>query len=452
MRSGIDGSTYQPPSNAAVWAVTATPTSCQIERGRSTSNAACPSTAGKIFSTAILRVGSTQIRTAVWLTSMVVVALALALPAIGEASGTGSIAGSVTQKGNGRPLGGVEVCAESMSGGVGAEFGCGVTGLGGTYKIAGLGTGQYRVEFWARPIGYVDQIYDGKRPWEEGTPVPVVDGAQTPGINAQLERGATISGTVTAVETGAPVAKALVCASTSDESEFGCGVTDSAGSYAIKGLAEGQYEVFFSTYKTGLNLLSQPYELGLITLAAGIERTEVDAALLPGGQIGGTVRAAATGAPLAGVEVCLTEASEAWPFNCLKTAESGGYNFIAVPTGSFKVVFSPEASELSEAEEWGLAPDGFPTQWWNGQPSFAAATPIALTAPAVVEGIDGSLGPGPVAAAVTSSSSPAVAVFRPKPKPLKCRRGFVKRKVKGKARCVKRHRHKAKRHGAKHRS
>ena len=125
-------------------------------------------------------------------------------------------------------------------------------------------------------------------------PVAVVDGVQTPGISAQLERGAAISGAVTAFATGAPVAEVVACASADGEPEFGCGVTDAPGSYSIKGHAPGQYEVFFSAYETGQNLLSQPYELGLITLLAGLERTEVDAALLPGGQIGGTVRAAAS--------------------------------------------------------------------------------------------------------------------------------------------------------------
>jgi hypothetical protein len=381
-----------------------------------------------------------------WSIALLVVALMLALPGVGEAAGTGSISGAVTQEGSLRPLGGVEVCAESMLGG--AEFGCGVTEPDGTYEIGGLGSGSYRVEFWARPIGFVGQVYDGKKLWEEGTPVAVVDGVPTTGIDAQLERGASIGGTVTAAATGSPVAEVVVCAAATGEPEYGCAVTDATGSYALGGLAPGTYEVFFSTYETGQNLLSQPYGLGPITLPAGVERTEVDAALLPGGQIAGSVRAAATGTPLAGVHVCLTEAGEAWPLACLTTTESGAYRFIAIPTGSFKVVFSPEAGELEEGGEWGLAPDAFPTLWWDRQSSFAAATPIALTAPAVLEGIDGSLGPGPVAApAAASSAPPAVAAARPKA--LRCKRRFVRRKVKGKARCVKRH--KPRRHRRGHR-
>lgn len=190
-------------------------------------------------------------------------------------------------------------------------------------------------------------------------------------------------------------------------------------------------------------------------LAAQQELLGIDAALQKGGQIEGTVRLAATGAPLQGVKVCITEATEAWPLGCLKTPASGRYRFTGLWAEAFKVVFSPEASELVEAESWEVTPDAYPTQWWNGRPSFAAATPIGAVPATTIGGIDGSLGPGPVA--VTSPAPapvtpPATVVVKPKPKPkaLKCRHGFVKKKVKGKAdRCVKRH--KPKRHHHPHR-
>jgi hypothetical protein len=372
--------------------------------------------------------------------------LVLALPAAGQAAEPGSISGTVTAKVGGLPIEGVEVCAEGETE---EAFGCAVTDENGEYEIAKLAAGVYKVEFWARPVGYVNQYYAGKRLWSEATPVVVSAGASTSGIGAELEKGATISGRVTAAATGLPVAQVEVCAFTLDESEFGCEATDGTGAYAIEGLAPGQYEVYFYTGKTEGELVSQPYELGLITLTTGQVRTGVNVALQIGGQISGTVRAAATGTPLKGVEVCIMEATETWPLGCLKTPTSGGYRFTGLWNASFKVVFSPEASELEEGQELGIAPDAFPTQWWNGQATFAAATPIAITPPAVVGGIDGSLGPGPVVTppAATPSSPPATAIVKPKPK-LKCKRGFVKKKVKGKARCVKRH--KAKRHHKHH--
>jgi hypothetical protein len=392
-----------------------------------------------------------------WLTPLLVALLALALPAAGQAAEPGSISGTVTAKVGGLPIAGVEVCA----GGEAEEaFGCATTDENGEYEIVSLPAGVYKVQFWGRPLGYADQYYAGKRLFGEATPVVVSAGAATSGIDAELERGATISGRVTAAATGLPVAGVEVCAFTLDESEFGCEATDGTGAYAIEGLASGQYEVYFYTGETEGELVSQPYELGLITLTTGQVRTGVDAALKVGGQISGTVRLAATGAPLKGVEVCITEATETWPLGCLKTPASGAYRFTGLWNSSFKVVFSPEASELEEGQELGIVPDAFPTQWWNGQPTFAAATPIAITPPAVVGGIDASLGPGPVVTsppvaaapspAPAPSSPPTAVVVKPKPKPLlKCKRGFVKKTVKGKpARCVKRH--KPKKHHRNH--
>lgn len=390
--------------------------------------------------------GCTQIRPSAWLTALLVAVLGLAVPAMAEAAPTGSISGTVTAKVGGLRLQGVEVCAYPTVGGGEEEF-CKTTDAEGEYEIPEVPDGGYEVEFWGRPVGYVSKTYPSQ--------VDVVNGEPTTGIDAELEKGGSIKGTVTAAATGLPVSGVEACAFTADESEGGCGATGFTGAYAIEGLAPGRYEVFFSTAETESELVSQFYSGGPFNLAAGQEVTGINAALQRGGQIGGTVRLAATGAPLKGVEVCITEASEAWTLGCLKTPASGGYRFTGLWNESFKIVFSPEAAELEDAEAWGISADAYPTQWWNGQPSFATAAPIAIVPPAIVSGIDGSLGPGPVMVtppATTTPAPPATTVVtpKPKPKPLKCKRGFLKKKLKGKAvRCVKRH--KPARHHRRHR-
>jgi hypothetical protein len=398
-----------------------------------------------------LTTGCNRSRFAAWLIPLAIALLALALPALGEAAPlTGGISGTISEAGAGG-LAEAEACAEALTPGA-TEFECARTTFGGAYTIAGLAPGSYAV--WLGPprgTNFVSQYYGGAQLRESATPVPVTAGTTTPNISATLERGATISGVVRAAATGLPVANVEVCAFVTGGGGGGCGETDAGGAYRVLGLAAGTYSVEFFAYETGQNLLSQPYELGPITLAAGQERTGVDASLQSGGQITGTVRAAATGAPLKGVDVCLTEAGETWPLACLKTPASGAYRFIGVWTGSFKVVFSPEATELEEGEYWELTRDAFPTQWWNGQPTFAAATPIAAAAGATVSGIDGNLGPGPPAPPVVTAPSapapaPVVATPKPQPAPLKCHKGFVKKTVKGRTRCVK-----AKRHKPKHR-
>ena len=380
---------------------------------------------------------------------MLVAALALALPAVGEAAPTGSIAGTVTAEGGGG-LAGVEVCAERY--GAVEEFGCEETDFSGAYEITGLAAGQYTVVF--RPSSaqnYVRQFYDGASTELTATLVTVGSGLIS-GIDAELAKGAKISGTVTAAATGLPAAKIVACAYSTDRLGTGCAETNAFGSYVIQGLAAGSYEVEFFPIEAKQNLVGAIYP-GLVMVPAAGEVPFVNIALQTGGQISGTVRLAATGAPLKGVEVCVTEAGEPWPLACLQSPASGAYRFTGLWAGEFKVAFSPEASELEEGEYWEIPTDAYPTQWWNGQPNFATATPIGVAAGATVTGIDGSLGPGPVLTPppTAPSSPPAAAIVKPKPKivPLKCKRGFAKKKVKGKVRCVKRHRPK---HHRKHHS
>jgi hypothetical protein len=383
-------------------------------------------------------------------TALLALAIALlVLPAAGQAAGPGAIRGTVTAEGGGAVVG-IEVCAFGISPTEGGE--CAETTFGGAYNITGLSPGQYKVIFFGQPENYVEQTYKGSHSQATATPVPVGTTVVT-GIDAELEKGASIAGTVTAAATGLPVAGVVACAESSVGEDSGCAETDAAGHYVIKGLPSAAYEIEFWSGEIEQNLLTQYYP-GLVYVAHQQEVTGIDAALQAGGQISGTVRAAATGAPLGGVDTCIVEADEAWASACLKTPASGRYRFYGIPTGTYKIVFSPEASELLDGQFWEIAADAFPTQWWNGQPTFATATPIAVTAPATVEGIDGSLGPGPVAtptpAPAPASSPPAAAPVAPKMKPVKCRKGLKKKTANGRTRCVKVQRHKPRRHHRKH--
>jgi hypothetical protein len=384
---------------------------------------------------------------AAWLTPLLIALLALALPATGAAAETGSIAGTVTAEGGG-VLSGIEVCAEEVEE---EDFGCTKTGSGGTYQLNGLDAGEYKVAFVpAENVNYLWQYYEGVRSWEAATPVEVTAGTVKSGVDAVLEKGATISGTVTAAATGLPVREVLVCAWATDESSFNCAETSAAGSYTIVGLTGGQFELEFFPEGTGQGLLYQTYSLGLVTVAAHGEAKGVNQALQPGGQVTGVVRLAATGAPLAGVRVCLTRAATVEQPLCLTSPASGAFRFYGLPRDSYKVVFSPAANEVPDE-----APivDTYPTQWWQGASSFATATPIVVTPPGIVSGIDGALGPPPAAVVtppvVAPTTPPTVKkVTTTEPRLLKCRHGFAKRKVHGKAKCVRVH--KAAKHKRRH--
>jgi hypothetical protein len=356
-------------------------------------------------------------------------ALLLAVPSGAVAAETGSIAGTVTAEGGG-PVGEVEVCVKAVDE---SSHECIPPLLnGGSYEIPNLPEGKYKVGFW--PAGnFVTQFWRDAPTWEKASPV-MVPSVEASEVDATLVPGATISGFVTASATGLPVAEVEACATFGDlELELErCAITDAAGHYTIDGLAAGVWNLYFYAQEAMADVVSQAYSGGPIEVAAGREvEPPVNIALGPGGQIAGTVRLASTGAPLGGVQVCVTTASSQVTLGCLRTPASGAYRFMRIWPGSFKVVFSPEPTGLT-------GPDSFFTQWWGGQPTFETATPIAITPPQIVTGIDASLA---APESPTTTPSPAPVVTKPV---LKCKRGFVKRKVHGKQRCVKRHKHKPK--------
>lgn len=174
----------------------------------------------------------------------------------------GKIEGTVIDSSSKAGIEGVLACAFGEGGGNFVEK-CAVTDASGAYTIAGLPTGaSYKVEFWPgfEGLDYLFQYYDGAASFEDADPVSVTTGATTPGIDAELERGGQITGTVTDASTHAPLQGVEVCAFGLTEEFGGCGFTNAAGSYAIAPLATDSYEVvFFAEFGPGGSYLTQYY-------------------------------------------------------------------------------------------------------------------------------------------------------------------------------------------------
>jgi hypothetical protein len=385
--------------------------------------------------------------------------LMLAAPAGAVAAGTATLEGTVTLEG-GAPGEGVMVCALANE----VRVKCATAGAGGSYVLSGLAEGEYVIEFWTSgSINYAWDYYPHTRSYAAAERFTVTEGVRE-GIDATLEEGGSIGGVVTAATTLLAVLGVEVCVrdlppEVDKEGRLeGCAKTSSTGEYTILGLPPGEFDVYFYPEGLGMGLLAEAYnERGVgeapnaVTVAEKAHVPEINALLDPGGQIEGVVRSAATKGPLGGVEVCLSEAAILRRLTCIVTPTGGGYRFFGLATGSYKVVFSPEFADIygttpfptNESQlktgEWAAFHDALPTQWYSGQPNFAAATPISVTAPETILGIDASFGTAP-APAVTAPVPPAVTPTpKPKPKPLKCKRGFVKRKVHGKPHCFRRH-------------
>ncbi|MCU0305709.1 MAG: carboxypeptidase regulatory-like domain-containing protein [Thermoanaerobaculales bacterium] len=120
-----------------------------------------------------------------------------ALDGSGPGPGGGGIRGLVTDDSTGAGVGGIRVrCFDELFGFV---DGCSVvTDADGSYRLGGfLESGSYTLLFSAPDGDWVDEWYDGVRPPEQPTPVAVVEGAWTDGVDAGLEPAGAIAGTVT---------------------------------------------------------------------------------------------------------------------------------------------------------------------------------------------------------------------------------------------------------------
>lgn len=356
----------------------------------------------------------------------------LCLAAIAPASAlAGSIGGTVTDASTHEPVAGLEVCAyplENEEEEFFEEWFCEKTNASGEYTIASLEAGEYGVEFWGRPLNYMPQFFDGKSKWWEWDAVVVGSGAVT-GIDAEMVEGGGVEGRVDAVG-GGPVANALVCAWTIEGEEFGgCAETESSGEYALKGMAAGEYEIEFWAEEQGLQRQfydhkAHWWEADPVSVSLGTISTGIDADLLPAAKIEGQVRRASNGAPLAEAEVCAWSTDPEGTFRCTTPGDEGRYSIGGLPGDDYKVEFWPYEESL-------------PIQYWNHKPTWEQADVLSLSNGSLATGIDADLGSPPPTVTVLPPAAPPIAKA-PRRHRKHCKKGFRKKRVHGKVRCVKR--------------
>lgn len=151
------------------------------------------------------------------------------------------------------PLGNIEVTAYEI-GESKFPVGSATTNASGEYTIAGLVSGNYKVEFSVASesgLNFVTQYYKDKTSLAAATPVAVVQGEITETIDAELRVGGEISGVVTDAWTHAPVSNVYVFAVGSGEAIAGVALTDASGEYTMLGLASGAYQIEFIKLGSG---------------------------------------------------------------------------------------------------------------------------------------------------------------------------------------------------------
>ena len=374
-------------------------------------------------------------------------AVLMLMPSMATAAGEGSITGTVT------PIAlvpEVEVCLVETR----PSETCTTPSVSGTYTLTGLPTDvPIRIEFLpSYRSHYAIQYFDHADTVSEATPIILESTLPLKHVDADLEIGGAIEGTVAAVG-GAALPEVEVCLlATSSRSSYGCAETGEAGNYRLGGLPPGTYTVGFWGRDGSAEYAPQYYDgvAGLtqaasIPVAAGSTVTGIDATMSKGAKVTGTVEDAETDATLEGIPVCLFDTAASKPSQCVDTGPHGSYDLVGLAPGSYQVGFSLSSAEIG-GEVAISEDDGYLAQYYRGVATRSEAQILALSGQAVASGVDASLvllpPKAPLASAPAPSSglapTPTLIAEPRKPASRRCKRRYVREKVKGVAKCVKR--------------
>jgi hypothetical protein len=212
----------------------------------------------------------------------------------------GRISGKVTARDTGLPLHNLAVVLINKD----------RTGFGdmqmpeedGTYSFTGIAPGQYTVWFaprytWANWMNgdgfesnsdYLSLFWGGSQNIGSAKPVTIQDGDSLK-MNMSLPRGASVSGRVSTIIDGELTYLANATVDVYDSAGRVAGTTTGDdGTYSIRGLEQGAYFVKFSASSLGL---AQTWfdDRQALYVGLGQEKSDIDADLLPGSSLSGTV-------------------------------------------------------------------------------------------------------------------------------------------------------------------
>ena len=215
----------------------------------------------------------------------------------------GEFHGTVADGKTDLPIEGVEICAQLVGFSQTGEVGyCGASNSAGEFTVKDLSPGEYRLEFKTEGhINYVEELL----PEPPGS-IPLSAGGVIE-IEAHLQPGVEIEGTLTEMGTGTPIvglsppysAPAICALNPTTKAQVKCAAVESGGHYSISGLAAGTYAVSFAAdgVEEGVDLHPDGYvrrywnevptfgEATLLAGTAGAVFHEIDAVLTKGEEV-----------------------------------------------------------------------------------------------------------------------------------------------------------------------
>ena len=314
-----------------------------------------------------------------------------------ELASGGRISGRVIDGGTFQPLAGVNVTIFDSTG---RAVSSGNTNAFGNYTTgSGLKSGTYFART-SNGLGYINQLYNGlpciaNCIVTSGLGIVVTSPGTTGNVNFALQAGGRIAGTITAAIGGAPLSGVTVQVYNASNQVLTAGSTNSAGQYVTTGgLTTGDY--FIRTFN-GRGLINQLYNGhacsgtcdvttgNSVHVTLGSTTNGIDFSMADGARFSGTVtKNDGFGSPAAGVIIEIYDASNAHVASGL-TDGSGFYTTSeGVASGSY---FARTQNSLVLVNKI-----------WNNiscasSCTATTGTPIPVTAPNTVAGIDFLLDP-----------------------------------------------------------
>ena len=323
----------------------------------------------------------------------------------------GEITGTVTNASTSAALAGGTVTAIPTDNGAAVSSGFLTDGAGkltvsgNSYTISGLPSGEYVLQYanTATSPSYPKVYFSGSAVTQilgSATDFNITTGSAAQSANFAVPEAGTVSGTVLASSSDAPLAGVIVQFYTASGQPVVRTTTTSTGTYSESDLLPGSYRLSFTQTNPALPLALQYYsgaatlaKANAVTVVAGSTIININVALAPGGGIGGTVVAARGEAPLGDIGVYVMDGSGDVLAHTT-TANDGAYSVTNLPAGTYYVEFgAPNAEDMTLLSDSALTQFGFAPDFYGGKLSLAGAKPVIVTGGATTTKINGALLP-----------------------------------------------------------
>lgn len=285
-------------------------------------------------------------------------------------SGEGTLSGRVTRESTREPQAGVTVRLYEAFGGLALRTTR--TDASGVYTFRQVPAGSYKLGFESALL--IDEFYDNASMLQAASIIQVA-GSEPVIRDAALANGGRIAVSVTAADTGLPVAGVSVIATSTQTGQCfppaaaAPRTTGPDGTVILYGLPAGEY--MLQTQASGPFLALEDPQRYTVTLN---ERTSAALQLARGGQIAGLVTDAETGLPIVGAEVELYRGDLNLQAGLLPdqpdaiSDELGRYVINGIPFGSYKLAFAAPGYAAEFAVD--------SADWLGGEPFGVAGTQI----------------------------------------------------------------------------